>query len=462
MKTKITFIADTHHFSQTLADNGRQYQLRSGSDQKCLLETGPIIDSAFDLIAKSDTQAVMIAGDLTDDGEKVSHEEFREKLRKLQESKPVYVITATHDWCSDRNPRAYFGDTVSTDIPTLGPGELRDFYFDFGPKQAIAEYITHLGVCSYVVDLSDDVRLLAINDDQSGKGHAGYSDEHFDWIEEQIKKANADGKLIIGMEHHLIMPHVHPMISAFGMCVGEREYVAARLADAGLKYMFVGHSHIHRISEFFSPAGNRIVQVNIGSLVGYPSSIINVTVDGDEVSIDTACAPAFEYNGTQNTEEYLKAHVCDMIDRVIDGAKGKDKREYIDRFAALGIRGEKIQKLRFLIRPAAKKLSKMKVSGAYRLLNTLTLGRVIDKKYAKEYWDKPVMDFVHEIILSTVGGTPEPHSADSAYCRLVCQVVSVPSFFVKKNKALRQIPEMAESIITGGKFNNRSDIISAK
>ena len=77
---KLTFISDTHHYSKTLGTTGRQYFLRSGSDQKCLAETGEIIDSAFDKIAKSDTDAVMIIGDVTNDGEKISHIEFKEKL----------------------------------------------------------------------------------------------------------------------------------------------------------------------------------------------------------------------------------------------------------------------------------------------------------------------------------------------------------------------------------------------
>ena len=80
---KLTFISDTHHYSKTLGTTGRQYFLRSGSDQKCLAETGEIIDSAFDKIAKSDTDAVMIIGDVTNDGEKISHIEFKEKLENL-------------------------------------------------------------------------------------------------------------------------------------------------------------------------------------------------------------------------------------------------------------------------------------------------------------------------------------------------------------------------------------------
>ena len=110
---KLTFISDTHHYSKTLGTTGRQYFLRSGSDQKCLAETGEIIDSAFDKIAKSDTDAVMIIGDVTNDGEKISHIEFKEKLENLAKHKPVYIITSTHDWCCDENPRRFQGDIVT-------------------------------------------------------------------------------------------------------------------------------------------------------------------------------------------------------------------------------------------------------------------------------------------------------------------------------------------------------------
>lgn len=101
---KLTFLADTHYYSKSLGVSGRQYELRSGSDQKCLAETEEIITAAFEEIGNSDTDAVMIAGDLTNDGERVCHEEFRKLARGLAQKKPLYLITATHDWCCDGNP----------------------------------------------------------------------------------------------------------------------------------------------------------------------------------------------------------------------------------------------------------------------------------------------------------------------------------------------------------------------
>ena len=278
---KLTFIADTHHYSKNLGTRGRQYELRSGSDQKCLAETGDIIDSAFEKIANSDTDAVLIAGDVSNDGERVSHTEFREKLYGLKKKKKVYLITATHDWCCDQNPRRFDGDMVYNDVPVMTSRELPEFYRDFGPSEALSVFTTHIGTCSYVVQLSDNVRLLALNDDKNSVNHAGFTEEHFQWIEEQLAQAEKDGCLVIGMEHHLLIPHISSLITGGGTCVADREYVASRLADAGLKYMFVGHSHIQSTADFKTDKGNVLKEINIGSLVGYPAPMVNVTVNDD-------------------------------------------------------------------------------------------------------------------------------------------------------------------------------------
>ena len=86
---KLTFLADTHYYSKSLGVSGRQYELRSGSDQKCLAETEEIITAAFEEICNSDTDAVMIAGDLTNDGERVCQEEFRKLARGLAQKAAI-------------------------------------------------------------------------------------------------------------------------------------------------------------------------------------------------------------------------------------------------------------------------------------------------------------------------------------------------------------------------------------
>ena len=456
--TKLTFIADTHHYSKTLGTKGRQYELRSGSDQKCLAETGEIIDSAFDYISKSDTDAVLIAGDVTNDGEKVSHLEFREKLKALAKSKKVYVITATHDWCCDENPRRYDGDKVFHDVEVMKSSELRDFYFDFGPKDALSEYITHIGTCSYVVQISENVRILALNDDKNQNGHAGFTEEHFCWIEEQIKKAQRDGCLIVGMEHHLLMPHVTPLITGGSTCVENREYVASRLADAGLKYMFVGHSHIQSTSSFKTRKGSVITEVNVGSLVGYPAPIVEVTVNDDlTLSYQVKHLKNFTLNGNKvDAQEYLKKHALDLLHRVIDAP---DKKELIDRLTALQLDGKKFEKFTPIIFKVLKFIKNADVMDVYKKLKRIGLAKDIDYILAVKYRNKKLLDIIDEIYLSLFDGSTVTYSRDDDYYKLIISVVSIPSKIFKKNNDMKKLIFAIDSILTGGNFNNQKDII---
>lgn len=453
MKTKLTFIADTHYFSKSLYTPGRAYELRSDSDQKCLAETGGIIDAAFSYIAKSDTKAVMIIGDLTNDGEIICHEEFRKKLYKLKEHKSVYVVTATHDWCCDCNPRRFIGDSVKTDVDTLMPYKLRDFYYDFGPSDALSEYLTNLKLTSYTVDIGENVRLLALNDDQNGKGRSGFTEEHFRWIENEAKKAKADGKVLIAMEHHLIIAHTSALITGGTTCVSDREYVASRLADAGIKYVFVGHSHLQNVESFTSNNGNTITQINVGSLCGYPAPMVNVTVTGGgEVEIETKKLESFTFDGkVYDAQSFLKAKACSLISKVVQsGAIGR--KEFSDRLTALGVDGKKISKLYFVIKPLLNAFEKVKIYDVYKLLSALGFKKYFDKRAVNEMADVKICDIVYDIFLNALDGTENPVGRDSAVYKNTMSVVNAIKSVVGA-KRFEDVQKLIDRLLVGGEYN---------
>ncbi|MGN0533136.1 MAG: metallophosphoesterase family protein [Eubacterium sp.] len=456
--TKLTFIADTHHYSKTLGVSGRAYSLRSGSDQKCLAETGDIIDAAFDKIAASDADAVMIAGDVTNDGEMVSHIEFREKLYRLREKKRVYIITATHDWCCDENPRRFKGGCVTHDVEVMPSNELTEFYGDFGPREALSKFITHIGTCSYVVQLADRVRLLALNDDKNGNNHAGFTEEHFQWIEAQLKKAQEDGCLVIGMEHHLLTPHISPMLTGGGTCVANREYVASRLADAGLKYMFVGHSHIQSTTDYRSPSGNLIKEVNVGSLVGYPAPIVNVTVNDDMTLTYTVDhLDYFNSNGIKtDAQDFLKKHALALLHRVIDAP---DKKEFAHRLTALQLNGDRL----CVAYPVAKRLFKTikrdTVGDLYTRLKKIGAASLIDRQGAEKFKDKKIIEIIDEIWLSALDGSIKKYERGSDYYNLIMSAISAPGKILKNNNDMKKLIFAMDNILTGGRYNNQADTL---
>lgn len=451
---KITFIADTHYYSKSLGVSGRAYELRSGSDQKCLGETEEIIDSAFEKIAQSDTDAVVILGDLSNDGEKVSHEEFRQKLYTLQESKNVYIITATHDWCCDENPRRFVGDEVFGDVEVMKSDELYDFYKDFGPRRAIDSFVTKIGTLCYTVELCKGVRLLLLNDDKNENDHAGYTEDCWQWIEKQIENAKKDNCLLIGAQHHLLFPHFSPLIEGGSTCVENREYVASRFADAGLKYMFVGHSHIQSTTKFTSDSCNEITQVNVASLVGYPAPIVNVEVNSDNTLTYNVEHLEHFYIGSRkiDAQRYLAKHSCDIIFRILEY---KSKDDFEQRLSALGLDGKRLSHIWFLAGHILKKLNTCFVWDVYKVLKALGLAKSISKSDALEYRYKPLKELIGEIWLSVLDGACEVHGRDSSYYRVVHGALSVLPTVFKNNDDIKELPNAVDVILTGGEINNQ-------
>jgi len=434
---KFTVISDPHYYAASLGVAGAAYELRSGSDQKCLGESHEIIQEAFARIARSDTEAVLIAGDLSNDGERVSHEGLRALLYELQESKPVYVVTATHDWCCDKNPRRYEGGEVFCDVPVLGPGELRDFYYDFGPRQAIAEYFTHLGTSSYVAELADRLWLLALNDDQNGKGRAGYTPEHAAWIRGQLRLAKERGAIVIAMQHHPVLPHISPLFTG-GSCVGDREEVARMLADAGLRYLFTGHIHMQDVMCYDSPAGNRLWEVSVGALCGYPAPMVRVAVEEGGLAVKT--------EHLESRLEFLKDHATGIITRVLDSAAAGDKREFARRVTALQAEGEKIARYFFAVKPAARWLNRLHVRRAAKLIWFVSLGKAVKRREIREFPDRLALDIAKEVFLGVFDGGLAKHERGSGYYRAVMAAVSLT-----KN---RRLIDAVDAVLTGGEINS--------
>lgn len=455
---KLTFIADTHYYSKTLGISGKAYEFRSGSDQKCLAETGEIIDAAFHQIAESDTDAVFILGDVTNDGEMVCHNEFREKLYNLKKSKPVYIITATHDWCCDENPRRFEGDKVFHDVEVMKSADLPEFYKDFGPDAAIDKFITKIGTICYTVQLGDTVRVLCLNDDKNENDHAGYTPDCWQWIEKQIKKAKEDNCVLIGMQHHPLMPHVSSLITGGSVCVENRERVASRFADLGLKYMFVGHSHIQATDSFISKKGNTITEVNVGSLCGYPAPIVYVEInENGTLTYFVDHLKSFSLNGKETEAlPFLADHASALINRMFEC---RTKEDFEERLSALNLNGKKFSKYWSIIKPVISKLDTMKTYEAYKLLKLLGFAKGVEKEDAKEFSDKPLKEFVDEVWLSVLDGAMHPKDKSSTYYRLVLSVAAVPSKIKKNSKNAKKLIEAADYALTGGDINNQSATI---
>lgn len=305
-------VTDTHFFDPSFKRSGAAYEKRSISDQKCVAETPAIIDAGFKQIADDkETNIILIPGDLVYRGEYQSHIGLRNRLYKLKEQgKKIYLITARHDY--DDNDSFEFDGDKMLPVKAMPRDELRDFYKDFGFDGAISE---HNESMSYVAQLADGIRLLALNCDGDCKDFKGLWDNQMKWALEQIEDAHRTGNYIFAMTHYPLLPFSPIMNLISDSHLTDWEKRANQFADAGLDLIFTGHMHAQAVTEYVTENGNKITDVQTGCFVGCPCAYRKVTIKDSTADIKSYTINDFDYDKQgKSASEYFQWRFDRMID----------------------------------------------------------------------------------------------------------------------------------------------------
>src|SRR6056297_3759987 len=90
--------SDPHYYDPSLGTEGEAFQQYLDGDRKLLKESRELLIEALLKISNSDAEFVIVPGDLTKDGTRVSHEMFAAMIRELEDKgKQVYVVPGNHD-----------------------------------------------------------------------------------------------------------------------------------------------------------------------------------------------------------------------------------------------------------------------------------------------------------------------------------------------------------------------------
>ena len=441
---KFYHLTDLHYYAnERIGSSGQTYKLKCDVDQKCMAESGAIVDAAFkNLCEDKEIDIVLISGDLTFDGEQQSHDALVEKLKKLKENgKRVFTTFATHDFFMEA--RKYTDEEGETELPKYTRAELRELYNDFGYSDAIAE---HKGSYSYCVQLSDDVRMLALNDDGDFDEFCGYYNDLLFWIKNQVEDARKAGCEIFAMTHHPVVEPspVYPLFSHKAM-LGGYEFTTPYLADLGIRYVFVGHTHIHDIDYIETKKGNRLYQINTAALTAYPLAYRKVEFSDEGMDVKTVQVTEIDYDlDGKDVLEYAKEHFTYMIKSVFDSIEN-DYEKFIVLSQGFSGEGEKLRKLQPVVQKIGTFANRLTFK---KLCSFVGCGKLVDEEIAND----SIIEFICQVILNMYSGnevfspeTPQ-YKAFVPFAKRLGKIIKLKDF--------RGNPVALDELIAGVLYND--------
>lgn len=275
---KMVVLSDPHVMAPGLLVNEGTAWTTYLSGQRKLVDYSKLLFDDMIVRIKRDLRPglVLISGDLTKDGEQVSHEYVTSKLDELRAiGIKTLVIPGNHDRGS--NSDAVYYDGESTTAATVATNEwFATQYANYGyGVSSEREGTTLTYACEPITG------LVVIGIDSGTDGNV--SETTLDWVVEKATAARTSGKKVIAMMHHPLIPHftgVDNFVST--AVVGSYETVRNTLADAGIRVVFTGHFHTSDIAKDWNADKSReIYDVNTGSLISYPCDYREVTMSAD-------------------------------------------------------------------------------------------------------------------------------------------------------------------------------------
>lgn len=242
---RVMVASDLHYLAPELYEGSELFirALRTG-DGKLTQYSGELLDALLAQARAVRPDALVLTGDLTFNGERVSHIRLAEKLNALRlEGIPVYVIPGNHDIESNA-ARAFHGSQWSwTDAVTA-----EEFAAIYAELMRPAEGGAGANL-SYHVPLSSEL-WLAMPDVTVWHGGARvygvYMADHDAWLEQVLSAADAAGAEVLTFTHHNLIPHTRFSQDTYLMF--GHEDMLRRLQAHGVRLNLSGHMHIQHIA----------------------------------------------------------------------------------------------------------------------------------------------------------------------------------------------------------------------
>lgn len=293
MNLRIAVMSDLHYLSPDMIADTEDFEHAFNSDRKLLKESSSILHEMLERVRADKPDILLVSGDLTKDGEQECHAALAKQLQQLQQDVPglkIYVINGNHDIRNYNAKNFNTADGKAVPATRTEPEDFKRIYdFVYSDPTVIATFTpaegNKAGGLSYVARPVEGLTVIAMDTCRYSSDNTSNGDDEHEtsgaisadlekWVIEQTAAAKARGDLVIGLEHHGLVPHfdVQPTILPMYLVNGY-ERIAQEYADAGMSVVFTGHMHAVDIAAMTTKAGNTFYDIETGSALTYPCPV---------------------------------------------------------------------------------------------------------------------------------------------------------------------------------------------
>lgn len=314
-KTKIVVLSDPHVMApELLVSNGYAWTKYMNGQRKMVDYSQALFDEmVIRLKDEIKPDLVLITGDLTKDGERLSHEYVKGKLDELRASGiRTLVIPGNHDRGGSIDAVVY--DNILTYPAEVATNEwFATQYADYGYGESSEREATTL---TYACEPVSNLVVIGIDSGIEGT----LSAQTLSWVVDKAKAATASGKRVIAMMHHPLIPHVtnaESLVPTY--VVSNHDYIRNALIDAGIKVIFTGHFHTSDIAKDYNDEITKeIFDVNTGSLISYPCDYREVTISDDLMQLSLTTGHITSLTGDDNfSSDMAKARLHSSVKKMV-------------------------------------------------------------------------------------------------------------------------------------------------
>lgn len=239
--------SDLHYQSPLMTDFGEAFQnFVRNDDGKVVEYVDSITDAFLAEAAEKQPDALILSGDLTQNGEKVNHEELAKKLRLLEsQGVPVVVIPGNHD--INHPSAASFEGTEKKKADNINAEEFYSIYREFGYDEAMDRDEKSL---SYIYQADERYWLMMLDScqyDPENKIGGRIRKETLLWMEKWLERAREEQVMVIPVAHHNLLKEstLYPEDCTLENAV----QVIDLLEQYGLPVYISGHLHLQRVKK---------------------------------------------------------------------------------------------------------------------------------------------------------------------------------------------------------------------